>query len=240
MSSVNTRGQLICLYSGYAFFVLYLLGIVVVAGFIPPPEPSWSSDVIAAFFSERRERILIGMSICAFAPALYVPWGVAIVGQMLRIEKSRFPALSAVQVISAGLGAVFFAISPLVWLAIAYRAGQASDTVRILNDFAWISWIVSWPFFFVQAGALGLCLLMYGSSVIPRWVGYLSVWFALSMFPASAIVFFYNGPLAWNGVFGLYLPLAIFAVWYNVVTFYLLKAIGSEAKEPATASPSHV
>lgn len=237
MSSVNTRGQLICLYSGYAFFILYLVGIVVVAGFIPPPAPSWSPDAIAAFFNARRGRILIGMSICAFASALYLPWGVAVLGQMLRIEKSRFPALSVLQVISAGLGGVFFAISPLVWLAIAYRSGQVSDTVRILNDFAWISWIVSWPFFFVQAGALGLCVLMYGSSVIPRWVGYLSVWFAVSMFPASAIVFFYDGPLAWSGVFSLYLPLTIFAAWYNVVTYYLLKAIRSEADEPAAAAP---
>ena len=159
---------------------------------------------------------------------------------MLRIERSQFPALSILQAISAGLGAVFFAISPLVWLAIAYRSGHASDTVGILNDFAWISWIVSWPFFFVQAGALGLCVLMFGGSVIPRWVGYLSVWFAVSMFPASAIVFFYDGPLAWNGVFGLYLPLAIFAAWYNVLSYYLLKAIRSEAKEPATLAPACV
>ena len=231
---MNKRGQFLCLYSGYAFFVLYLLGIVVVAGFIPPPAPSWSAEATAAFFDERRGRILVGMSICAFASALYLPWGVAVLGQMLRIEKSRFPALSAVQAISAGLGGVFFAISPLVWLAIAYRSGHASDTVGILNDFAWISWIVSWPFFFVQAGALGFCVLLYPSSVIPRWVGYLSVWFAVCMFPASAIVFFYDGPLAWNGVFSLYLPLSIFATWYNVVTYYLLKAIKDEASEPSS------
>ncbi|MCX2929958.1 hypothetical protein ORI20_06725 [Mycobacterium sp. CVI_P3] len=232
MPSVDRRIQLICLYSGYAFFVVYLVGIVVIAGFIPPPAPSWSSDVVGAFFNERRGRILVGMSVCAFASALYLPWGVAVLGQMLRMEKSGFPALSAVQAISAGLGGVFFAISPIVWLAIAYRSRHTGEAVGILNDFAWISWIVSWPFFFVQAAALGLCVLLYRGSVIPRWVGYLSVWFGLSMFPASAIVFFYDGPLAWNGVFGLYLPLAVFAVWYNVVTFYLLKAIKGEATLP--------
>jgi hypothetical protein len=32
---MKTRNQLICLGSGYGFFVLYLLGSVVVAGFIP-------------------------------------------------------------------------------------------------------------------------------------------------------------------------------------------------------------
>ena len=47
---MTARNQLICLWSGYAFFVLYLLGIVVVAGFIPPPAPSLSGEAVAAFF----------------------------------------------------------------------------------------------------------------------------------------------------------------------------------------------
>ena len=55
---MSTRGQLVCLYSGYAFFILYLFGIVVVAGFIPPPAPCWSADAIAAFFGQHRGRIL--------------------------------------------------------------------------------------------------------------------------------------------------------------------------------------
>ncbi len=50
------------------------------------------------------------------------------------------------------------------------------------------------------------------------------------MFPASAIVFFYHGPLAWNGVFALYLPLALFALWYNVTAFWLLRAIRQEGR----------
>jgi hypothetical protein len=126
-----------------------------------------------------------------------------------------------------------------MWLTIAYRTGHASDSVGILNDFAWISWIVSWPFFFVQATALGLCILMRPTVVFPRWLGYLSIWFALSMFPASLIVFFYSGPFAWNGLFGLYLPLGLFALWYNAVSFYLLKAVRSGSPVPARGDAAH-
>ncbi|HEY1972736.1 MAG TPA: hypothetical protein VGH89_32640 [Pseudonocardia sp.] len=234
---MSARIQSICLWSGYSFFILYLVGIVVVAGFIPPPAPSWSGEAIAAYFQQRQGRILIGMSICAFASALYVPWGVAIFGEMLRMERTRFAPLSVVQVISAGVGAVFFAISPLMWLTLAYRAGHGSDAIWILNDFAWISWIVSWPFFFVQAGALGLCTLMHPSAALPRWVGYFSIWFGVSMFPASLIVFFDSGPFAWNGVFGIYLPLGMFALWYQVVSYYLRRAIKARAE---TAEPDLV
>jgi hypothetical protein len=234
---MTVRNQQISLWCGCGFFVLYLIGIVLVAGFIPPPAPSWNSDVLTAFFEARRVRILIGMSICAFAAALYIPWGVAILGQMLRIERARFPALSAVQGISAAAGGVFFAISPFVWLTMAYRTGHAGDTMVVLNDFAWISWIVSWPFFFVQAAAFGLAVLMYETLVIPRWVGYLSLWFAISMFPASAIVFFYHGPLAWNGVFALYIPLTMFALWYTVTAFWLNKAMAQESASLEVESP---
>ena len=226
---MNTRTQSICMWSGYSFFILYLLGIVVFAGFIPPPAPSWSGDTIAAFFTEHRMRILIGMSVCAIASAFYVPWGVSIFGEMLRMETRRFTPMAMVQVISAGVGAVFFGISPLMWLTLAYRAGHTSDAIWILNDFAWISWIVSWPFFGVQAAALGLCVLSHGSDVFPRWTGYFSIWFAVSMFPASLIVFFYSGPFAWNGIFGIYLPLTMFAVWYHVVTFYVRKGVKARA-----------
>ena len=231
---VNADTRKICLWSGYAFFVLYLIGIVAVAGFIPPPAPSLNAEATAAFFNARHARVLVGMSICAFASPLYLLWGVALFAQMFRLERPRFPALSAAQGISAGAGAVFFALSPLMWLTIAFRAGHAADTAQMLNDFAWISWIVSWPFFAVQAAALGLCILMSSQALLPRWLGYLSFWFALSMFPASAIVFFKVGPLAWNGVFALYLPLAMFALWFNVVTYWIAKAIKSESVELAS------
>lgn len=237
---MNTRNQSICLWSGYAFFVLYFLGMVVVAGFVPPPAPSWGDDVIATYFADRHGRILVGMSICAVASPLYIPWGAAIIGRMLRIEKGRFPALSMVQGISAGVGAVFVAISPFVWLTIAYRTGHVADTMVTLNDFAWISWLVSWPFFFIQAGAFGLVVLMYPTVVIPRWVGYLSLWFAFSMFPASALVFCYSGPLAWNGVFALYLPLGLFALWFNVTTYWLRRAIRDEPDSaPSVLEPTN-
>lgn len=231
---MNADTRKICLWSGYGFFVLYLIGIVAVAGFIPPPLPSLNAEATAAFFNARHARVLIGMSICAFASPLYLLWGVALLPQMFRMEKPRFPVLTVAQGVSAGAGAVFFALSPLMWLTIAFRAGHVADTAQALNDFAWISWIVSWPFFSVQAAAVGLCILMSPQTLIPRWVGYLSFWFALSMFPASAIVFFKVGPLAWNGVFALYLPLTMFALWFNVVTYWVARAIKSESVELAS------
>jgi len=226
---MNTKNQLICLWGGYAFFVFYLIGLILVAGFIPPPSPDLNAEEIAAIFNLHRWNILMGMSICVIASALYVPWSVAISGQMLRIEKARFAAFSYVQFLAGGVGAAFFMISPLFWITVAFRSSHVADSLLLLNDFAWLSWLISWPFFFVQEIAVGLCILVYGKTLIPRWVGYLSIWAGVSMIPVSAIAFFKTGPFAWDGLFGIYLPLILFAFWYNILSYFVLQAIKQES-----------
>ena len=44
-------------------------------------------------------------------------------------------------------------------------------------------------------------------------------------------VFFKDGPFAWNGIIGFYVPLTVFAIWVLVTTFVLTKAIKRQAAE---------
>jgi uncharacterized SAM-binding protein YcdF (DUF218 family) len=44
----DKRGQLWCLYSVFGFIALFLLGWVVLAGFVPPPSPADSAEHIAS------------------------------------------------------------------------------------------------------------------------------------------------------------------------------------------------
>lgn len=226
---MGTKNQLICLWTGYAFFLLYLIGFVPIAGFIPPHSPSLNAEQIAAIFDAHRSAILWGMSISVIASALYAPWSVAVTGQMLRIETARFPAFSVLQCLVGGIGAVFFMLAPFVWITMAFRDSHSADSLQLLNDFAWFSWLISWPFFFLQELVVGLCILLYRNTLIPRWVGYLSVWAAISAVPVSAIAFFKAGPFAWNGLFGIYLPLVLFSAWYNILSYFVLKGIKAEA-----------
>ena len=53
--------------------------------------------------------------------------------------------------------------------------------------------------------------------IFPRWFGYFNIWAATMFTPGSFNVFFHTGPLAWNGVFAFYIPVAVFAVWCVVV-----------------------
>lgn len=214
----------LCLLSGWAFFPMYLVGIVLVAGFIPPPSPSLSGEEIKALFDGNQQRILLAMSLCVIATALYVPWSVGLHGVMAKIEGGSKP-LALTQLASGAVGAVFFLITPMMWATMAFRSSHDAGVLLILNDFAWISWIISWPPFLVQEFAFGIAIFRAKEQILPRWLAYYSLMGATTMLPATLILFFKSGPFAWTGIFGLFLPLVLFSIWFNVATYCSLRAL---------------
>ena len=231
----------LCLLGGWTFFPLYLIGIVLIAQFIPPPAATLSGEEIKALFDANQFRLLVAMAVCVIATALYVPWSVALHGVMAKIEGGSRP-LALTQLASGAVGAVFFVITPMVWATMAFRSGHSPGAMLVLNDFAWISWIISWPFFLVQEFAFGIAILRSRSNFLPRWLAYFSLMGATTMFPATLIIFFKSGPFAWNGVFGIYLPLVLFALWFNLATYLSYRALrnsrATARSDASTPSPS--
>lgn len=229
---MNTRIQLICLWSGYAFCPLYLIGFALFAGFLPIPSPTLDAVQVAALFDQNQTRILIGMTLCVFASALLVPWAVAIFEQMSRIEtKSR--TLSYVQLCSGTLGPVFFMFPTFTWAAMAFRSGRNPEILLAMDDFAWITWVISYAPYFIQAVTFGLCVLLYKTEqpIIPRWAAYLSIWMGICLVPATLVIFFKTGPFAWDGLITIYIPLAIYTLWFHTMLFVLLKAIKGQTQQ---------
>jgi len=229
---VRTANQKILLWSGYSFFVLYVAGFVLIANFIPPHSPTLTAGQVAEIFDGHRGRILLGQSLCVMASALFVPWSVAIFCQMLRIETpdvTRVPALSYLQLVSGSIGSIFFMLPSMVWIAIAYRADHAGDYVRLMDDFAWFIWFISTPLFIVQELAVGACVVMYTNAVFKRWIGWYCLMAPMTLIPVCLVALFKTGPFAWNGLFGFYLPIALYMVWFHLATWSVHKAIQQEA-----------
>jgi Phosphotransferase enzyme family len=55
--------------------------------------------------------------------------------------------------------------------------------------------------------------------------------------PAGVVPLFKDGPVAWNGVFGFWVPLSVFCVWVSITTWFLVAAIRTDSDDPAK-SPS--
>lgn len=239
MKSLDTRKQQWGLGAGFGFLVLYMLGFVGFAGFIPATPPSWDGAEIAAMYAERYWGIMIGMLLCVIASPLLASWSISVFVQMRRIE-SGSPIYSYTQLLNGALLSAFFMLPPIIWATIGFRDNTDPATMLILNDLAWIAWLISWPYAFFQQLAIAACGLSEKSAqpLFPRWVCYLAAWTSVAMIPVGVILFVHRGPFAWNGIFGLYLAAGIYVVYYTAVTVSVAKAIGRQARDPRSAMPA--
>lgn len=124
--------------------------------------------------------------------------------------------------------------------------GRAPEVTESMHDIGWILFMtVIWSLE-VQMIAIGAALLLDRSEkpVLPRVLGYLSFWAALLIVPAGLVLYFKDGPWAWNGVIGLYIPLTAFVIWVCAMTIAVHRALtlqiaeGSEPSTPSATEPA--
>jgi hypothetical protein len=229
-AQMNRTAQLLCAWSGPVLVVLFTIGFVLLAGFIPPPSPTDSPQEITAMYRENLTEIRIGMVLSILAVGLMFPWGAAIAAQTRRTE-GGFPVLTYTQLVTVAISAGIFVLDILVWAVAAYRPGDISpETTRTLNDLAWFMFLFSVSPTIIWLVAVGLAVLFDRSNppVFPRWAGYLSLWAAFLLLPADLILFFKTGPFAFNGLLALYVPFSAFFGWLVAMTVLLIKAINRE------------
>jgi hypothetical protein len=243
--SVAKRVQLAAVWAGPLFFVLYLVGFAGFARFIPPPAPALSAAQVAALITGHATQIRVGMVLGLIATTLLIPFFGVISIQIARIER-RLPLLAVMQFGGAVLLVVFFQLCGMLWAAATFRFELDPAVIRMLNDLSWLIFVMVFPGYVLQLSCIALASFADRSAtpVWPRWVGYLNLWIALSGTGGGIAVFFKQGPFAWNGLIGFYLPIAAFVIWIAVMTYYLHTGIsrqfdnsdGDEASaEPVTS-----
>ncbi|MET0984230.1 MAG: hypothetical protein ABW034_02375 [Steroidobacteraceae bacterium] len=226
MSRMN---QLLCAHSALVFATLLGLGIFGIAGWMPLIEPSMSAAELAAEFEQNRWRIRFGMSVLAFAAMFWWLLSAAIAMQMKRIEGNSHP-LTYVQMASSCGTVMIILLAAYFWLVAAYRADTAPDTIRMLSDFAWITFIGFYPPGFIQNVSIGWCILTDRNEVkaYPRWVGYANLWLAVLFLPGALLPFFHGGPFSWNGLIGFWLVAFAFFGWILMMWHMTVRAIKSD------------
>jgi hypothetical protein len=73
--------------------------------------------------------------------------------------------------------------------------------------------------------------------------GYLNLWVGLSGAGGGLAVFFKNGPFAWNGLIGFYLPIVVFVIWIITMTYLMhtgFRRAGAEARHQARPTAGQV
>lgn len=227
----SKRVQKACIWAGPLMGVLFVAGFVV-AGFWPPPSPNQSAAEVAAMIDAHRNAIRIGVVICLASCPLLMPFLASFTIQMRRIEGTR-PIMAYTALALGALATVEFVIPYVFMLVSTYRADTDPNVTRALFDLSWFFFLGVISTFVLELALFGVAILVdkRPQPVFPRWLGYANIWLALMFSPASFLVFFKTGPLAWNGLLVWYVPVTTFLLWFVPNFIYLLKAVNADDGE---------
>jgi hypothetical protein len=233
MSNMNKTSQLICAHSGLAFAVLMGIGIFAIAGWLPVHQPGWTAEEIVRIFSEDRVRIRIGISVLALCSVLWWSFAAVVATQMKRIEGPHHPL--AYTQLACAAGTVLAVLLPsYVWLAMAFRPdAPAPETMQLLNDLAWLSFVGMYPPALLQNIVIGACVLSdrRKDPVFPRWIGFVNFWIAICYTVGALIPFFKTGPFAWNGLFGFWVAAVCFFGWIGLMWWATARAVRRQTSD---------
>lgn len=233
---MNRRIQLVCAWCGPVFLVLFGIGLVPLAGFLPPPAANDTPQEVVKLYAEHHVRVQAGLSLMLLSTACIAPWVAVMSAQLRRIRVDGITTLVYGQLV-AGSAFLFVVIAPVMTMVVAsFRPERNPEITQALNDLAWIPFIMVFTTLMAQMAIVGAAILLDAAEeVFPRWMGYFSAWFAVLLLPAVLIPFFKEGPFAWHGLFQFWLAAALFFGWFAVMSVGLVRAIKAEPARPGVA-----
>lgn len=153
---------------------------------------------------------------------LYMPFSVAVMLALRRVERGKH-TLSTAQAALGTFGTVFFTLNFLILSMAPYRLGGPGQDVQPLHDLDFAMTFAPVAPFTFQYPLIGLVIPRDRGPepVFARWLGYANFLAGLLLVPACLIPLFTTGPLAWNGVFSFWIPVAEFTAWFFLMVWAL-------------------
>jgi len=222
----NARVQQMSAWSGLVFLAVFFLGWGLIAGFLPPPSPLASGEDMARFYQADNSMILLGLLMIQISTVFFIPW-VALISEKIKGIPNISPICTYTQFLS-GISAMLALVLPFYfWTVAAFRVDRSPELVLLLNDIAWLIFTMTFAPFVAQNVAIAVAAFSdkRAQPVFPRWVAYFNLWVAFLFLPAGLILFFKEGPFAWNGLVAFWVPVVIFGIWFFAMFYVLNSAI---------------
>jgi hypothetical protein len=221
--TAKTKFKMFAAYCGLFYMGALLIGWWLVAGFLPPIPPAMGAEAVAGIFRADYTQIRVGMVIVMWAAFIFIPFAALVSHYLARIE-GGYGALAG-SALLGGAGNMVLTFYPAMWwLVAAYRPERSPDLIYLIDDLGWLQFVGGVSMF--DTLPLGIAVAAFcdqsPNPVFPRWAGFFNVLAVLLLLPDQLLFFFHSGPFAWNGLFGLWIPLGIFGLWF-IVNFVLLR-----------------
>ena len=214
-------------WSGLLYVLFLVIGWAILPAFLPPHAPGADAGmVVQNYYADYFLRIKLGMIITMFAGVIYLPFSAVTAIYIKKIE-GEVGMLTMLQLMGGICTAVLTFYPAMWWMVASFRPDRNPELIQLMNDMAWLQFVGGLSLFLpcVLTVALAAFMDKRAEPIFPRWVGYASLWSAVLILPDQLIFFFYDGPFAWDGLIGFWLPAMVFWFWFTLMPFILRRAI---------------
>lgn len=218
---LDRRVERLGAWSGLAWVVFAGAGFAG-SGLVPVRDAGTDASHLAAYLTEFRYQILIGMLVLLIGGYTFlITWSLTLAYQVRKYANTSpmtFYLLFAIGLANGVIGM----LCGVLGSAMAFRVTtMAPDTTQLLYDLIWWLFLIPWAPTMLWQALTGFAILSeYNTGVMfPRWLGYFSLW-AAALEPFSAVsVFYYSGPFSYNGLVVFWVPGVSFFVWVSILAF---------------------
>ncbi len=220
--------QYLCFWSVPVFYSLFGLVFVPLSYMMPPRSPDSDLAEIVAFMQS--PNLLIASSILIVAIGLSAVGNACYMVQMRRMSVSpvfRFAFLAG-SIVGAIVGCLF----PMFCFGLgAFRPGYDPQILAMLYDFGYLSFIGSLGCFCLNWGMLSLAIILDKNEILPKWLGYYTVWqYATELFAATVWIT-KTGPFAWDGLLAFWFNMVIYVPWQFIIYVCVFQAIKKQPED---------
>lgn len=229
MTLMNTRSERLCVIAGPSMLVAWALGFALLARFVPPPSPELTASDVGALIRTHLTGIRLGLVVTCLASALNAPFVGEISVFMKRVEGNRSPLAYAQLALGACLVLEF--LIPMMILEVAtFRPERSDEMLQLVFDLGWVLFFGMVCTVALQAILFGLAVLVDDrkTPLLPRWSGYFSIWCGICFTPGGILVFFKNGPFAWNGLLTFWMAVVVFTAWVFIMSGLMYRSLREE------------
>jgi len=224
--STKSRIQMFGVWCAVGYLALLFIGWGAVAGFLPPTDPTDTAAQVGHLYDTDHTRIRIGMLIVMLAALVFIPFAAVVAQFIARIEGGA--GVLTYTFLLGAAGNMMLTFYPAIWwLTAAFRPERADELIYLMNDMAWLQFLGGVTVYLALPLTVMVASLCDRSEhpVFPRWCGYANGWMALIIIPDQLLFFFYDGPFAWNGLFGIWVPVVVFSGFFVVNVIALRQGI---------------
>jgi hypothetical protein len=224
------------IYSSGLFVFCIVVGLLLVAQVLPPwSQASASPEEIAAFYMDENLRKKIGLSIAMFGMPFIIAEFV-LMGEIIR-RAMGMPILASVQLACGIFGAAFTFLMITCWGLAAFRPERMPEITQALHDGAWLvgTWVASATLLQVISILIAVLRDPRPEPLFPRWFPYFNMIAIPLGLGACVVNIFTQGPFAYDGLLGFWLPYAVLFAWFAAMMVALMHVV---RKLQAEAQPA--